>query len=90
MNDVDGMAQRIYERVKAELPTIWLGMRQRYLLEAAIKAELAALPTRDDGLEEAAVIAEDPRNLDPVGGSTGNMYGTAKRIAAAIRARKGG
>jgi hypothetical protein len=35
--------------------------------------------------EEHAQIAEDPCNLDMVGGSTGNAWGTAKRIAAALR-----
>lgn len=42
---------------------------------------------RDAGLEEAAKIAEDKSNISMVGGSTGDAYGTAKRIAAAIRSR---
>lgn len=38
------------------------------------------------GLGRAADVALDGRNLDMVGGSTGNAYGTALRIEAAIRA----
>jgi hypothetical protein len=35
--------------------------------------------------ERCATIAEEPDMIDRVGGSTGNAFGTAKRIAAAIR-----
>ena len=37
-------------------------------------------------LEEAARVAEDERNIRMVGGSTGDAHGTARMIAAAIRA----
>lgn len=39
-------------------------------------------------LERCALIAEDPKNQDWVGGSTGSAIGTAKRIADAIRKLK--
>jgi hypothetical protein len=38
------------------------------------------------GVEEAAKVAEDKSNISMVGGSTGDAHGTARRIAAAIRA----
>jgi len=41
-----------------------------------------------DRTEECAKIAEDPNNLDRIGGSTGNAFGTSKRIATAIREGK--
>lgn len=39
--------------------------------------------------ERCIAASEDPSNIDMSGGSTGNAYGTAKRITAAIRAEKG-
>lgn len=40
----------------------------------------------NDAIKQAAKVAENPSNISMVGGSTGDALGTAKRIAAAIRA----
>jgi hypothetical protein len=59
--------------------------RVRKLLYAAPPPSVRVEQARAQAFEEAARIAEDQSNIDMVGGSTGNAYGTAKRIAAAIR-----
>ena len=49
------IVDRIYQRIKAELPGAWLGGRQKVLLEEAIKveveAETKALRAQVEGLE---------------------------------------
>jgi hypothetical protein len=56
--------------------------------EKAIKLAVAfARQQLGQAYEDAAQVAESERNLDPIGSSTGNAYGTQKKIAAAIRAR---
>lgn len=42
-DSLDGLVQRIYDRIKHDLPDAWLGGRQKYLLEQAIRAEVGAV-----------------------------------------------
>lgn len=38
------------------------------------------------GVEDALLVAQRPRNISMTGGSTGDAYGTARRIIEGIRA----
>lgn len=75
------VAEQVIRDVHKELPDVWLGGRQRYVLVEAIEKALADAERR--GMERAAKIAES--KLGPLLSDFDDHWGP--RIARAIRAQ---
>jgi hypothetical protein len=80
-------ARAVIDTVKAELPSVWLGGRQRMVLEDAIAAALT--DAKALGLEEAAKLADDEMvDADATREESDIAYNCACRdICKVIRAR---
>lgn len=66
MKDFNEQAKAVGDKVRAELPGVWMGMRQRLIMDQAVKAALDAAYAAGlrDGLKDALEIVQEEAEGD--------------------------